>query len=158
MDQRLSPRAAGFSPQEMLVVVAIIGVTTLIIFPAISGLTEQVEEVSSKRNAQMLASVAAAALATGDPVVRNLKSKPAILSYLSSGYSLASGTGVARVGYNGLSAEETLDAARYLTYNPTSGGLSFTGGGRVNPITDAPESMDPADAPDPQEEREYGSR
>jgi type II secretory pathway pseudopilin PulG len=137
----------------MLVVIAIIGATTLIILPAISWLTEHAEKTSAKRNAQMLASVASAAQATGDPIFRNLKSKPALLSYLCSGSSLKDGTGVARVGLSGLSQEETLEASRYLTYNPAAGGLTFTGGNRVNPITDAPEITDPASTPNPEEER-----
>ena len=154
MYQRLFHRNSGISLQEMLVVIAIIGVTTLIVLPAISGLTEQAEQVSAKRNAQILASISATARATGDSIVRNLKSKPAIVSYLGSDFSLANGTGSARIGYAKLSLEDTLEASRYLTYNPNTGGLSYTGGSRVNPITDAPESTDPDDASDPQEERD----
>ena len=101
----------------------------------------------------MLALVASAAQATGDPIFRNLKSKPALLSYLCSGSSLEDGSGVARVGLAGLSQEETLEASRYLTYDPAAGGLTLTGGNRVNPITDAPKIMDPASTPDPEEER-----
>lgn len=154
MNVRKSLRPSGFSLQEMLVVIAIIGVTTLIVLPAITGLTASAEQASAKRNAQMLASVAAAAQAAGDPTLRNLKSKPAIVSYLGSGLSTdTDGGAVARVGYSGLSPEDSLSASRYLTYNPASGGISFTGGGRVNPITDEPESTDPDDQPDPEEQR-----
>lgn len=152
MNVRASLRTSGFSLQEMLVVIAIIGVTTLIVLPAVTGLTASAEQASAKRNAQMLASVAAAAQASGDPVMRNLKSKPAIVSYLGSGLSTdGPGGSVARVGYSGLSPEETLSASRYLTYNPASGGISFTGGSRVNPITDQPEDSD--NQPDPEEQR-----
>ncbi|MDF1786119.1 MAG: hypothetical protein P1U82_09625 [Verrucomicrobiales bacterium] len=86
--------------------IAIIGATTLIILPAISALTEHAEKTSAKHYAQMLASVASAAQATSEPIFRNLKSKPALLSYLCSGSSLEDGSGVARVSLAGLSQDD----------------------------------------------------
>ena len=69
----------AFSLQEMLVVIAIIGITTLIVLPAVSNLTAKAEDAADRRNAQHLTSVAAAATATGDPAFKSLILPPRCL-------------------------------------------------------------------------------
>lgn len=132
--------STGFSLQEMLVVISIIGITTLIVLPGISNLTAKAETASARRNAQLLSSVTAAARASGDPAFKSLSSKPALIAFFGSGGYSPNGDGHPKIGVGGLTKEDAWEAARYLTYNQTSGGLAFTGGSRVNPISDAPES------------------
>lgn len=116
---------SGFSLQELLVVMAIIGVATLIVLPAMTNLTAKAAEVSAKRNAQLLASVAAAAEAAGDPAFKALRSKPALIAYLTSG-SYAPNGEIAKVGIEGLSANEAFEAARYLQFSSNRGGLAYS--------------------------------
>ena len=116
----------GFSLQEMLLVIAIIGITTLIVLPAVSNLTKKAEDAADRRNAQHLTSVAAAGAAAGDPAFKSLKTKAAIVAYLASGGSLYSGQDViAKVGLTGITKEEALTASRFLKIGP-SGQLQYT--------------------------------
>ncbi len=119
-----SNRSPAFSLHELLLVLAIIGIATTIALPVVTNFTSEAAEVSAKRNAQLLASVASAAKASGDPVINLLGSKPALIGYLmSSDYAPRGET--AKIGVEGISTEDAYDAARYLTFMPQWGGLTY---------------------------------
>ena len=121
------PQRAAFSLQEMLVVIAVIGITTLIVLPAVTGLTQKASDMSAKRNAQLLASMTAAAPASGDPAFQSLRSKPALVAYFaSSDFTPGGSAGNASLSLSGLSTHDATAAARFLDYHPGSGGLVYS--------------------------------
>lgn len=119
-----SSRPSGFSLHELLVVTAVIGITTLIAVPAVTSLSTKAASIAAKRNAQLLASVAANAKASGDPILRYLQSKPAILAYLTADGYVAQGQ-FAKVDVQGLAQRDVIEAARFLSYSPTHGSLVY---------------------------------
>ncbi len=55
----------GFSLMEMLIVIAVIGVITMMVVTIFGGATQAADEAKNRRNAQEIASVASAASAAG---------------------------------------------------------------------------------------------
>ncbi len=136
----------GFSLSELLIVVSIIGIVTLVVWPAVSNLTRTAEEQAAKRNAQLLSSAAAAARASGDPSFNSLSSKAAMVTYLAMGGSADFNTdpefAAAKVSLGGISAEELYEASKYLSSGGGFGMLTYGGGSLGSPIDDSgdPES------------------
>jgi hypothetical protein len=69
----------------------------------------------------------AAAQASGDPAFRSLRSKPAIIGFLSGGdFALGGAEGAGSISLTGLHQDDATSAARFLNYHPGSGGLVFS--------------------------------
>ncbi len=116
----------GFSLVELLVVIAVIGVIAAIAIPAMSGIFGKSEEAKTKRNAQNIASVYAAAKAAGNTQV--FTDKATALSTLTAGGLAGSGafTGSSFVAKMGTTERDA--AGSFLSFDATNG-VTYTGTG-----------------------------
>lgn len=128
---------------------AITGFSGLIALPVMSNLSAKAVDLSAKRNAQMLASAAFAARATGDPVFRSLRSKAAVIDYLTSDESGSEAKKPA-IDVEGITAEEAFQAARHLTYVRDQGGLNFS----ASPVRATDNELDEGGPSSEDEERD----
>ena len=85
------PKPQGFSLVELLVVIAVIGILAAITIPSFSNIFENSSESTAKNQAQRIASVYAAGIATGAP---NFKTANSVASAMNSVGSGSFGAGI----------------------------------------------------------------
>jgi len=134
---------AGFSLVEMLVVIAVIGIIAAIAVPNIGRINDSAKDAKQRRNAQNIASIYSSAqaagydfayddgaFATGDTV----QTLTEMIAAIKTGVTISStgpfnGTFFGVPGLDEVEAADTATgAAKYLTFDATSGMLLYTGG------------------------------
>ena len=141
------PKPQGFSLVELLVVIAVIGILAAITIPSFSNIFENSSESTAKNQAQRIASVYAAGIATGAP---NFKTANSVATGMNSVGSGSFGAGINAGAFfqlPGITA--TMDdskpveqqAKHYLTY--ADGVLRYvpTGSNQPDPVS-TPQTYD----------------
>ncbi len=139
--QSRNPISSAFSLVEMLVVIAVIGIIAAIAVPNIGKINDAAKDATYRRNAQNIASVFASAQAAGYDFSKTggtgatLADQTAIITAVVSGATISNANSPfngAYFGIPGLKVAEatstTAGAAKYLTWDTTSGQLLYTGG------------------------------
>ena len=115
-----SSRQRGLSLVELLVVIAVIGIIATIALPSMKGLLDSTGTTQAKRNAQTIASVAAAAQAAGNKSIGLAADLDAAVDLVYT--SAANGAGsFTQMGF-GISEIDPADVAVAKTYLVFSGG------------------------------------
>lgn len=139
--QSRNPISSAFSLVEMLVVIAVIGIIAAIAVPNIGRINDAAKDATWRRNAQNIASVFASAQAAGYDFSKangdgaTLANQNAIITAVVTGATISNTNSPfngAFFGIPGLKVSEatstTAGAAKYLTWDTTSGQLLYTGG------------------------------
>lgn len=131
---------AAFSLVEMLVVIAVIGIIAAIAVPNIGKINDAAKDSTKRRNAQNIASVFASAQAAGhdfskDAAGDTLAGEKEMIEAVIAGATISDVSSPfdgAYFGIPGMNATDAVDetdgAAKYLTWDATSGQLQYTGG------------------------------
>lgn len=132
---------AAFSLVEMLVVIAVIGIIAAIAVPNIGRINDAAKDSTYRRNAQNLASTFASAQAAGYDFSKTggtgatLANEAAIITAVINGATINNTSSPFNGAYFGVpgmkvseATSETAGAAKYITWDTTSGQLLYTGG------------------------------
>jgi len=117
---------SAFSLVELLVVIAVIAVIAAIAIPNIAGITQNAAKTSGLRNAQNLASISSAAIASGATKTQMGASMAAVITTLTNGLTVTNGSitnGPFRV--DGLPTDLS-KVTNNLSYDATTGALIYT--------------------------------
>jgi type IV pilus assembly protein PilA len=108
--------ASGFSLVELLVVIAVIAIIAAIAIPNIASVTASAETAKNQRNAQTLASVYNAAVASGLPTNAAVD-LPSAVDLIAVGTNVVVGNTSHYFSVDGIAPQDRLKAQTYLSFS-----------------------------------------